>query len=388
MISPEELHEKMERLYPKAVRAYLEGDATFFPYRMRVDLAPPKSIPDAIREIDALRSGSKEYVGHGYSIRWQERRSRTLGQNAFPDEVTVETMDDLLRALGKVRWWQRLLKAVDTLRQRHPKLQSWIISNWQRLVGCEDRVDVLLDVVDHLLQHPRPNCFVRELPIAMSTKWVAEHEAMLSQWLDIVLPPSSIDVTAGSRDFARRYGFRSVSEHIRIRFLDRTVQLQAGFPCSELSLPLEILQSMPIDGARLIFVENKVNWLTLPEIPKGVAFGGLGRGIAQLFSVPWIAQSPLLYWGDIDVEGLEILAMVRSEWPHIASILMDDATLESHRAFATAGTGRICPIPVELHASEAAAMRKCMDRNLRVEQEHIPQSTLLDALNRFDWNDR
>ncbi|MFN6130800.1 MAG: DUF3322 domain-containing protein [Planctomycetota bacterium] len=385
MITPTEIASKLERLYPKAGRAVLNNEVDFFPHRLRVDLVPSSDIARAIREVDALRNASKSSIGHGYSIQWQSRRSRSLGQNDFPDAIVVESMEDLVRAVGKQRSWQRLLNAVEILRSRHPSLHPWVIQNWQRLEGIEDRVGPLLDVVDYLLAHPRPNCFVRELPLAISTKWVSEHQSLLAQWLDLLLPPSSINVTASPRDFENRYGFRSATEHLRVRLLDDALQQRFGFPCSEFSLPVSVLQQTRMEEVRVIFAENKVNWLTLPCMTNTIALGGLGRGIAQLFSVDWMKQVPCVYWGDLDAEGFEILGMVRRQWPQIRSILMDAATLHAFQQLAIPGTGRMVSAPDTLLDPESAAMHQCLRSNIRLEQEHIPQSAVMEALREIGW---
>ncbi len=385
MINPSDLAEKLKRLYPKAVCAALSDDIGFFPYRVAVDLKPSPDISEAIRQVQALRDNSKDVIGYGYTVRMQPRRSQTLGENNFPEAILIESMEDLARAVGEHRRWPLLVQAIQTIRARQPSLHAWSVKNWQRVRGIESRVDALLDVVQYLLAHPRPNCFVRELPLAISTKWVSEHESILAQWLDIVLPPSSIDITAPARDFARRYGFRSVHEHLRLRLLDESLRSRLGFPCSELSLPLDTLKKNRIDGTRVIFVENKVNWLTLPSMENTIAFGGLGRGIARLFEVDWLADSPQVYWGDLDTEGFEILAMVRQAWPHIRSILMDRTTLDAFRKLTTTGTGRSPAIPDSLLESEAEAMRRCVEFNQRLEQEHIPQPTVLAAFQAIGW---
>ena len=139
MISPSEIASKLERLYPKAARAVLNHEVDFFPHRLRVDWVPSSDIARAIRVVETLRNASKSSVGHGYSIHWQPRRSRSLGQNDFPEAILVESMEDLVRAVGKQRSWQRLLKAVEILRSRHPSLHPWVIQNWQRLDGIERR---------------------------------------------------------------------------------------------------------------------------------------------------------------------------------------------------------------------------------------------------------
>ncbi len=38
MVTLEEIHQKAELLYPRAIRAWLAGDASLFPYRLRVSV--------------------------------------------------------------------------------------------------------------------------------------------------------------------------------------------------------------------------------------------------------------------------------------------------------------------------------------------------------------
>jgi len=381
LISPDELFAKLRRLYPQAVRASFEGDSSFFPFRVRCDLSPPEAISQAVHEVALLRSQSKSETGSGYSIRWEARRSRTLGQNDFPAEIWVESMDDLVRSIGKLGAWRQLSKAKDLLLHAFPELQPWVLDKWKRLEGIEDRVGSLIQVVQYLKCHSCPDCFVRELPLPIPTKWISEHASLLAEWLDIVLPPSSIDFGTRRTDFEARYGFRRVHEHLRLRFLDAQWRetLEIGF--EELSLPVSVIQDLP-PTPRVLFVENKVNWLTLPGIPRCVAFGGLGRGVSQLFEVAWIESASILYWGDLDVEGFEILAMVRGRWPNTQSLFMDEAAVHEFAPIGTRGMGRRPQIPLDLMESEALAMRHCIQENLRVEQEHIPQVRLLGELAR------
>jgi len=102
----------------------------------------------------------------------------------------------------------------------------------------------------------------------------------------------------------------------------------------------------------------------------------MGKGITQLFDIPWLHKSSITYWGDLDVEGFEILAMLRRRYPQTNSILMDMQTVREFEHLATAGTLRQPGIPSELSANEAAAFVHCRENNLRIEQEHIQQSVV------------
>ena len=70
MISPDELYDKAHRLYPKAIEAWLIGDANFFPYSIRANTDLPDDHLEAIRQVDALQQCSKEKKGNGFSIQW------------------------------------------------------------------------------------------------------------------------------------------------------------------------------------------------------------------------------------------------------------------------------------------------------------------------------
>jgi hypothetical protein len=58
---------------------------------------------------------------------------------------------------------------------------------------------------------------------------------------------------------------------------------------------------------------------------------GLGYGVEILGKIPWILNSRCIYWGDIDTHGFAILNRARTYLPSLETVLMDEATLLSHR---------------------------------------------------------
>ena len=379
--TPEEIRAKAERLYPYAIAAWLRGEDDFFPRAVPANLKPSPDYSRAARDTQAIRARSKEMLGHGYSVQWENRRSRRYGEQNFPVAIEFETRDDLLRLIGKASEFRRLARAVESLRDRQPKLGQWCEANWRRLLAIEAELPQLLDVVAHLQTHPRPGCFIRELPLAISTKLIEENSSILAQWLD-VLTPDAIDFAFGRDQFAQRYGFRSPDDQLWLRLLDDNMLEELCCPGSELALPLTTLAGLPVRDANVIIVENKVNLLTLPPLPRTLALGGLGRGVTQLFRIPWLETAPIAYWGDIDVEGLQILAHVRSRWPQVRSLMMDIGTLEHFSALVISGNTyppELAP-PSELTADEQAAFMRCRDASLRLEQERIPQAAVNERL--------
>ena len=263
LLNPEEIKARTLRQYPKILSAWLAGEE-IFPLYIRGIGVPDDSLSVAQQQVQTLKSGSKECVGFGYTIEWQERNSRHHGRNQFPDRVVFETRDDFLRFIGRQREFTEYATAVARIRQRQPRLESWLQSNRAVLIANLKAIDSLLDVIDYLQQNPRPGLFAREIPLSVDTKFIEQNSGLLDQWLNIVLPPETI--RADERHFERRFGLRYAEPQVLLRFLDSELQRTSGSPWRECSIPLHTLAESPIDAKTVIIVENKINLLTLPVL--------------------------------------------------------------------------------------------------------------------------
>ena len=379
MIQPDDIRRKAELLYPAAIQAWLTGDETFFPHIVRSRKTPDSGdLASAIQAVRRLREGSKESRGFGYKVEWREINSRTFGRNLFPDRILFESREDLLRLIGKQREFESLVAAVARLRAAFPELEEWIRSKTDSLLKVAPDLSGLLLVLNYFRAHPRPDCFARELPLPVDTKFIERHERLLREWLDLVLPPHAI--RADEEHFHRRYGLRYAEPLVLLRFLDPSLQQELGFPCQTLALPLHVLGNLPARDVAVFIVENKVNLLTLPPLPRTIGLGALGDGVTLLRYVPWLSQAAISYWGDLDVEGLEILSSLRAIFPQSSSFLMDATALAQWEHLAVKGTARTPSLPPHLMAHESDAFARCAANNLRLEQECIPQAAVLEML--------
>lgn len=374
MIQPDDLRRKAENLYPEFLCAWFEGES-FFPRTVPADRRlDARDHAGAIAALQCLRDGSKAVRGFGYSIAWRERKSRDFGRNPFPERFFFETQDDLLRFIGKQSEFRAFADAVTRLRAEFPELNSWVRLHRQLLIEVVPSLDGLLHVLRFFRANPRPNRFARELPLPIETKFIERHERVLREWFDLVLPPESI--RSDETHFARRFGLLAPELHVIVRFLDPHLQREMTCPWPELSLPISALAKLPVGSAEVIIVENKVNLLTLPPRSRTIGLGALGRAVSELRCVQWLATIPVTYWGDLDIEGFEILSSLRAEFPHVQSLLMDEATLTRHQSLAVPGTGRQLTQPPHLTPEERLAFDRCLKENIRVEQERIPLDEL------------
>jgi hypothetical protein len=97
--------------------------------------------------------------------------------------------------------------------------------------------------------------------------------------------------------------------------------------------------------------------------------------------VAWLSEVELFYWGDIDAHGLQILSQLRAHYPHVRPFLMDEQTLNAFAAFSRhdAPKSPAAALP-GLTEPEHAFFNYLNERQIRLEQEHIPLSYVREVL--------
>ncbi|NQV24734.1 MAG: hypothetical protein HQ518_10225 [Rhodopirellula sp.] len=374
MITPSEIASKASNAYEKKfLPLWIRGDeAEFFPLPIRANLSLDASdISSTIQAVDKLREGSKQSRGWGYTVHWEEVRLRDFGRNSKPARVTIDSLDDLLRLTGTGKSFQTTCSVVKRLRSDLPDLEDWIVSHVRMLGKLHESVDGLIAVSRFFMEHPWPDCYARQIPVPVDTKFVERHESTLRQWLRLLLPGSAIDVSESQ--FASQFGLRDKQTHRGIRVLDSSLLAELSLPFAELSLPLRALATLPVRDATVIVVENRLNLFTLPSLHRSIGIEGEGKAVTRLRKLKWLHDNRLIYWGDIDVDGFEILSSLRSLFPHAESVLMDEKTLELHPDEQIPGNHRAPSPPSNLKLHEAAVFQRCAGRNIRLEQEKVLQ---------------
>lgn len=149
----------------------------------------------------------------------------------------------------------------------------------------------------------------------------------------------------------------------------------------------------PAYPPRLVLIsENKDTAVHFPELTGGIAVEGDGFGADTAAAFPWLVGAPvLLYWGDMDPSGLEIVNGYRRSGVPVCTILMDVATYDSFERFGTDTdkNGRPLGIPDRKDLPLLTdTERELYDRltaadwtgHRRVEQERIPLPIALAAV--------
>lgn len=309
------------------------------------------------------------------------REMRRLGTQSLPTRITIETERDFLKLIGKEREVERFRKNVVESRAHLPQLEAWLVQHPQALLDHLADWHELLTICTWFVQNPRPNRYVRELPIPVHTKFIEEHHGILRQLLDHLLPDEA--VCRSETHFERRFYLRYDEALIRLRLLDTGLQAQLQWPANDLSIPLSQAQLLPLAGKAILITENKLNFLSLPQLPNTVAIWGQGFQVNLLGTLGWLHQCPLYYWGDLDVQGFQILAQLRRFFPQTYSVMMDSATLSAFRQFAVSGVTSTQQSPPHLTPAEVELYTYLMTNRLRLEQERIAQAYAVEELTRF-----
>ncbi len=369
MLTPEQIRRRAINRYEDFLRSLCK-DESFFPLAIfGAGFPGPSDFRGDRLAIEALQKGSKEQIGFGYAIGWKERNFRRIGAQKVPSEVSFLTRGDYLRFLDKTAEVEQFELDCQLIRQRCPELISWMQTKPLKVIANAGAWQGLLSVSLHLKENPQPNCYVRELPVVVDTKFVERHAGILMELLPIVAPMS---VRSGQSRFEARFGFRFKQPLVRLRFLDEILVNGFKFPMNDFATPLDQFRNLPLAGTTILIVENEMTFLSLPPLASTVALFGAGDAAALLSDVTWLASCRLLYWGDLDSHGFETLAHLRKAFRAIRSVLMDSDTLEKHSTFAVRTTKAQVRDQLELTCAEQVLYTRLAENGILLEQERIP----------------
>ncbi len=372
MLAPEDIRRRALTRYADFLRSVVSG-AAFFPLPVRFGKpSPTEDFAKLRREINALTEANLDC-----NIEWVEVNSRRWGKQRFPERVEFANETSFLRTLGKTKEVARFRENLVLTRERCPSLVAFFQERPLDAVEFADAWSGLLEVCTHLQLHPRPNLYARELPLSVDTKFVERHQTVLSRLLASALRP---DAMTESERFEERFGLRFDEPQIRLRVLDESLRVRLGIPFLDVALPLNQFRNLGWKNLRILISENKMTFLTLPSAPRTVGVWGAGNAAALLHDVSWLADCDMLYWGDLDAQGLEILARLREAFPNTQSLMMDIATLNQFRSLCVPGVTATAKQTRTLIPAETEAYTTACSANLRLEQERIPNSFAVESI--------
>jgi hypothetical protein len=377
--TPADVRVHAEKLWDsgRMLRARLAGE-NLFP--AVVPLSRPRSPDVAARWNDvngwlhALDAGS----ARGYVVSWKMVAYRTVGRNRMAHQLVIPTEAAALELADRAARASQVFALADATVSEFPELRPLFVARPRMLLKHAADWERVLAVLRWIRAHPRSGIYLRQMTApGIHSKFVESRRKLFSRVLDQLYPDDR------GTALEARLGFRSKPARIRFRALDARLAI-AGL--TDVTARVDELSRMPIDARWIFVTENQINGLAFPEVAGGVVFFGLGYGIENLARIEWVRCRTLYYWGDIDTHGFSILAKLRGLHPEVRSILMDRATLESHRPFwGEEPPERRCLVALDRLTEPEALLFEDLrsDRlapRLRLEQEHVPYDYVLSTI--------
>lgn len=382
---PEDLRAQLRKLWERGeLLASLVAGESLFPKRLVLKCPTSSEMAEHFDEVRVWINELRE-MPH-CRVEMREFKHRVFGENAVPQELWIDTIEDALALIGKARDTTRFKVLMDETRKRQPQLLDWLAKRPLRALDLSDEWNLLLEIVAWIHAHPRPGVYLRQVDIqGVHSKFLEVHRGVLMELLDIVLPPDAIDQTAsGVSQFEKRYGFCDKPLRIRFRILDPEHALLSGNVEQDIALDSESFAGLDLNVTRVFITENEVNFLAFPKVKDSMVIFGAGYGFDMLSKAKWLSRCRVHYWGDIDTHGFAILDQLRNHIEHAESLLMDRATLLAHKSqWADEEKQTLRDLP-RLRPEEAALYDDLRDNrirmNVRLEQERVGFEWVQSAL--------
>lgn len=371
MITPQEIKKKAERKYISFLQSLIENKP-FEKLIIRGDKKYTKSsLPEFEKEIQTIVSQSKEKKGFGYTLEFQQVKTKYLGTQDLPISIYFDDQKDFLKFLNKEKEVKLFKSNLEKIIKTFPELKEWIVKNPKKVIDSQNEWNSILKVCRYFKQNPKPNLYIRELPIRVHTKFIERYQSVIKELLNVLIPEH---INSQEREFEKRFNLKFAEPQIRFKILDKEISQNLFSGIDDVAIPVSQFEALDLPVERVIIFENKTNFytaLTLPKMDRAIALFGSGFSVSNLKNVHWFADKELLYWGDIDVQGFEILSQCRSYFPHAQSILMDKITFQK---FFENDNGTPTNISVRLNLTdeEQQLYEMLKINNWRLEQEKIP----------------
>ncbi len=374
MISPQEIKNQALKWWKQFLQSQLTGE-DFFPKTIgRIGKVSSSAVREKINELQTqladLQDNSKEKLGFGYVINREDVNFRRTGTHSLPQSITFEAAEDYIDFIGKRKDWTAFLQSNNLINQELPQLREWVFINVLTVIDNHKIWSELIKVCKYFLSTPKPNLYLRQLPIDINTKFIENNEAVIKSLLDFLVPEHKRDDL--EKSLVKRYYLKYDEATIRVRILDPNLSI-GGF--SDLRMPLSDFENLKINCTNIIITENKMNFLTLPSLSSTIGiWSGGGFMVSFLKKIKWLEKINIFYWGDLDVHGFLILHQIRSYYPQVKSIMMDKDTFDQ---FKNEGLTKGEAINAEelknLTAIEKDMFLYLKKNNYRLEQEKIKQ---------------
>jgi len=311
---------------------------------------------------------------HSPGVLWEQRNWPSAGTQSVPVRLRLSDPTDVAHFARETPHWKRAQQATQRLLEAllpdgtATEVIAAVVRALRNGVAALPPAELerLANAAKWFIENPNSGLYPRQVPIrGIDTKWIERHQRLLK-------------ILVGGVTGSDNLGLAKPPDLIRLRILDRSLR-PGGI--SELSTPISELIALNITPNKILIIENLQTLLALPELPGVVAIHGQGYAVYRLQDIPWVRNAEIIYWGDLDMDGFNILARLRSHIPQIKSIMMASEFVTEFQDLGVPepnprGTNFAGPLTDQ----EQAAIAALRAIGQRIEQERLPWARALAEL--------
>lgn len=359
------------------------------PYPLKISLAAPsgRKLSEAAERFSAWKQSIMSFAKRMDCPVGLENRKvpKTTAVIAVPVSIEVPSEDIAIAIVGG-----RARNAVASCAERWERLRDYAFAPeaaaefiWKTRKRSDIDFNLLVTAAKWARGHETAGMTPRELPIPdMQGK-------LLNPKGDRVL----VALLAGKPDL----GLRDRPKKIELKYLDPAAPMGFGL-CVLGTRDERDLAKPPYPCRRAIILENRDTFNSFPMAgacaSASVAILGNGNaGPTAVTQIPWLAEIPeVYYWGDMDTDGLEILARYRRAGLDCESLLMSYSDFMRFERYGTAWSKANTMIRSRPEDGQLAELLTPGEWELysalcagelsksRIEQEKIPYTEVVDGI--------
>ncbi|MEU0095579.1 Wadjet anti-phage system protein JetD domain-containing protein [Kribbella sp. NPDC006257] len=311
----------------------------------------------------------------GVEVNWVSRRLNR-GEQPLPTHLRFASLVATAEFAGD-GWPQRL----EVLRARWAALQqaAQMTANpsvLQRVSEWKDvDFEILLAAVDWFSANDASGLTPRQVSVdGVQGKWFDRHHALIS-------------TLVGKADL----GLLTRPTRVHFTYLDPAHHESGGRKHDSFTIGDNV--QLPYQPNTVVILENKDTAVFFPSLEQAIAVEGNGDAAPRLLPLlSWISSAAnIIYWGDMDSRGYEIVDRLRLAGLEVQTILMDQTAYDEYERFGTNTDehGKLLPCRPRKPCPTLTAAEREVYENLttpewpryrRIEQERISLTAALDRL--------
>lgn len=370
---------QLDKHYKEHLRRVISG-SDFEPFILRGGKDKPETSVQLHKMIIEFQNKEKSDNKPGWEIEWENWSSKKLGKQKWPSKIVVSSEIDLLFLANKELHCGSFKGIVSKLLKWKPEIKQFIYRKPDLVSEFEKQWDGIISVVDHLLVRDVSGQYIRSLAVPVHTKFIQQHKGIILSILKQLNPerfnPEEVDFEKALKLSKKPFLFSC-------RFLDRSIAKKYCSGMETIGISSEELKNLKWEIKNVLLVENETNLFLLPDIENTMAICSSGKALHLLKDSSFFQMVKLFYWGDLDEEGFKMLNDIRSYYPEVESLFMDEETVLYHRCeVASQSTAYRTTKLQHLRPEEIAAFNR-LAPNGRIEQEKLEQRYVFDKLVRM-----